>query len=90
MIHPPEPPSAPSAFSDFKVHPSRAASFFLFSRPVPKNAHSIEIRVGSRTGCRTSEASPAEFPNLCEDTSETASNAFLKFRRGKIELCLDV
>ena len=89
MIHPPEPPSAPSAFSDFKVHPSRR--FLLpFFRPFPKNTHSIEIRVGSRTGCRTSEASPAEFPNLCEDTSETAPNAFLKFRRGKIELCLDV
>ena len=62
------------------------SSFFLD----PKSEHSIEIRVGSRTGCRTSEASPAEFPNLCEDTSELAPNAFLKFRRGKIELCLDV
>ena len=37
---------------------------------------------------RTSQASEAAFPNLCEDTCAAVPNASLKFRRGKIELCL--
>ena len=70
-------------FSDFKTLPYKPPS----SAPT-KKSRSKNVQIGKSSIFRTSQASEAAFPNLCEDTCAAVPNASLKFRRGKIELCL--